>query len=125
MLVHLLLLTVMMNLHFNLTDTQAREAEEEAILSAETFAKASKTVEDSAFILGNGDIVDTGSKEDQWGWVLDHSKETLMNTTFASSAGNHDEDKNSFIEHFNVKLPKVFQLRPFIHMTMKMLILLS
>ena len=89
----------------NLTDTQAK-TEEEAILSAETFAKASKTVEDSAFILGNGDIVDTGSKEDQWGWVLDHSKETLMNTTFASSAGNHDEDKNSFIEHFNVKTPE-------------------
>ena len=29
-----------------------------------------------------------------------------MNTTFASSAGNHDEDKNSFIEHFNVKTPE-------------------
>ena len=89
----------------NLTDTQAK-TEEEAILSSETFAKASETVENSEFILGNGDIVDTGSKEDQWGWVLDHSKETLMNTTFASSAGNHDEDKNSFIEHFNVKTPE-------------------
>lgn len=89
----------------NLTDTQAK-TEEEAILSSETFAKASETVEDSEFILGNGDIVDTGSKEEQWGWVLDHSKETLMNTTFASSAGNHDEDKNSFYEHFNVKTPE-------------------
>eukprot|EP00130_Batrachochytrium_dendrobatidis_P008630 XP_006683505.1 hypothetical protein BATDEDRAFT_93265 [Batrachochytrium dendrobatidis JAM81] len=89
----------------NLTDTQAK-TEEEAILSSETFAKASETVENSEFILGNGDIVDTGSIEEQWGWVLDHSKETLMNTTFASSAGNHDEDKNSFIEHFNVKTPE-------------------
>ena len=43
----------------NLTDTQAK-TEEEAILSSETFATASKTVEDSAFILENGDIVDTG-----------------------------------------------------------------
>ncbi|WP_242985906.1 purple acid phosphatase family protein [Oceanobacillus zhaokaii] len=89
----------------NLTDTQAK-TEEEAILSSETFAKAIETVENSEFILQNGDIVDTGAIEDQWGWVLDHSKETLMNTTFASSAGNHDEDKNSFIEHFNVKTPE-------------------
>ena len=89
----------------NLTDTQAK-TEEEAILSSETFAKASKTVENSEFILGNGDIVDRGSIENQWGWVFDHSKETLMNTTFASSAGNHDDDKNSFIEHFNVKTPE-------------------
>ncbi|MFJ8236433.1 metallophosphoesterase [Ureibacillus sp. NPDC094379] len=89
----------------NLTDTQAK-TEDEAILSSATFAKARETVKDAEFILGNGDIVDTGSKEEQWGWVLDHSKETLMNTTFASSAGNHDEDKNSFIEHFNVKTPE-------------------
>ena len=89
----------------NLTDTQAK-TEDEAILSSETFAKASETVEDSEFILENGDIVDTGLNESQWGWVLDHSKESLMNTTFVSSAGNHDEDPQSFIEHFNLNTPE-------------------
>jgi len=39
--------------------------EEEAILSSETFDKANKTVEDSEFIILNGDIVDAGIKEEQ------------------------------------------------------------
>jgi len=79
----------------DLADSQAM-TEEEAILSSETFDKANKTVENSEFMILNGDIVNVGINENQWGWVLDHSKETLLNTTFVAAAGNHEGDSNAF-----------------------------
>ncbi len=88
----------------NLADSQAK-TEEEAILAGETFELALKTVPNAEFISINGDIVDVGLNEEQWGWVLDNSKEAIMNTTFVAAAGNHDEDSESFIEHFNLETP--------------------
>ncbi len=85
----------------NLADSQAK-SEDEAILSAQTFEKAMATVQGAAFLSINGDIVDTGMNEGQWNWLLGHSQKTLLNTTFVPIAGNHDEDKNSFVEHFNL-----------------------
>ena len=85
----------------NLADSQAK-AEDEAILSAQTFEKAMNVISDAAFLSINGDIVDTGMNESQWDWLLGHSQKTLMNTTIVPVAGNHDEDKNSFYEHFNL-----------------------
>jgi hypothetical protein len=85
----------------DLADSQAK-SEDEAKLSAHTFQKAVETVQGEAFVMINGDIVDTGSNEEQWNWLLGSAKDTLMNTTFAPAAGNHDEDVNSFIEHFDV-----------------------
>lgn len=86
----------------DVADTQAK-SEEEAILSSKTLKKAVETVSDAAFIVHNGDIVDTGINELQWDWLLNHSAETLMNTTIAPVAGNHEEDKEAFSEHFNLK----------------------
>ncbi len=86
----------------DLADTQAK-SEDEAILSAETIAKALATVSNAEFFALNGDIVDTGLNEQQWNWVFGHSQESLLNTTIVPAAGNHDEDKNSFIEHFDIK----------------------
>ncbi len=88
----------------DLADTQAK-TEIEAELSADTFEKASDTVKDSEFIIINGDIVDAGIIEEQWGWVLDAADGTLLNTTLVGVAGNHDEDPMSFIEHFNLDTP--------------------
>lgn len=88
----------------DLADSQAK-SETEAVLSSETFEKAFETVEDAQFMMLNGDIVDSGSKEEQWGWLLDHSDDTLLNTTFVAAAGNHDDDPESFIEHFNIDTP--------------------
>lgn len=88
----------------NLADTQAK-SEDEALLSAETLAKSLATVKDARFISINGDIVDTGMNEQQWGWMLNHSAPTLQKTTFLPAAGNHDEDPESFIEHFNLPVP--------------------
>ena len=85
----------------DLADSQAKN-EDEAILSAHTFKKAVETVWGASFMVINGDIVDTGMNEGQWDWLLGHAQDTLMNITFAPIAGNHDEDKNSFIEHFNL-----------------------
>lgn len=90
---------------FNVADSQAK-TEEEAILSANTFKSAYKTVSNSDFMVLNGDIVDTGSKEEQWGWVLNHSDDVMLNTTFVACAGNHEDDPESYIEHFNINVPE-------------------
>ncbi|MGO4350289.1 fibronectin type III domain-containing protein, partial [Paenibacillus sp. MCAF9] len=86
----------------DLADTQAKE-EDEAKLSAETLEKALATVPSAQFVVHNGDIVDTGTKEEQWNWLLGHSQESLLNTTIAPSAGNHEDKNNAFYEHFNIK----------------------
>lgn len=85
----------------NVADSQAK-SEEEAELSASTFAIAYNTIPNAEFMILNGDVVDTGSKEEQWGWVLDAATDTLLNLPFLAVAGNHEEDPQSFIEHFNV-----------------------
>ncbi|NUU60761.1 S-layer homology domain-containing protein [Paenibacillus agri] len=86
----------------DLADTQAK-SEDEAILSAETLAKALKTVPNAEFVVHNGDIVDTGTNETQWDWLLGHSQDSLLNTTIAPSAGNHEDKANAFYEHFNIQ----------------------
>ncbi|MBX4150435.1 S-layer homology domain-containing protein [Paenibacillus lautus] len=88
----------------DLADTQAK-AEDEAVLSSETFAKALATVPEAQFVVHNGDIVDKGIKEEQWNWLLGHSQESLLRTTLVPSAGNHEDENYAFIEHFNVQQP--------------------
>lgn len=85
----------------DLADSQAK-SEEEAALSAGTFAKALKTVTGAAFMTINGDIVDTGLNEQQWDWLFGSAKDTLLNTTLVAAAGNHEEDLNSFYEHLDI-----------------------
>jgi len=89
----------------DLTDTQAK-TEDEAILSAETISKAMETVPNAEFIVHNGDLVDDGVEEEQWDWLFGHSQESLLNTTFAPSAGNHEDEDYAFIEHFNLDAPE-------------------
>lgn len=86
----------------DLTDTQAKD-EDEADLSAQTIAKAMTTIPNANFILHSGDIVDTGTKEEQWKWLLGHSQASLMNITIAPAAGNHEDKNYGYYEHFNVK----------------------
>jgi alkaline phosphatase len=86
----------------DLTDTQAK-TEDEAVLSSQTIAKALATVSNARFLALNGDIVDTGSNEQQWNWLLGHAQESLLNTTFVPAAGNHESQTNSFIEHVDIK----------------------
>nr|WP_311627693.1 metallophosphoesterase family protein [Peribacillus simplex] len=89
----------------DLTDTQAK-TEDEAILSSETISKALDTVPNAEFMVHNGDLVDDGAKEEQWDWLLGHSQESLLNTTFAPSAGNHEDESYAFIDHFNLDVPE-------------------
>lgn len=86
----------------DVADTQAK-SEEEALISAETLKKSIETISDAEFIIHNGDIVDTGMSEIQWDWLLNNSQKTLLNMTIAPVAGNHEEDKESFVDHFNIK----------------------
>ncbi|OMD65195.1 hypothetical protein BSK48_23760 [Paenibacillus odorifer] len=86
----------------DLADTQAK-TEDEAILSGETMAKALTTFPNAEFVAINGDIVDTGTNESQWNWLLGHSQDTLLNTTIVPVAGNHEDKANAFYEHYNIK----------------------
>ncbi|WP_338586756.1 S-layer homology domain-containing protein [Paenibacillus sp. Y5S-9] len=88
----------------DLTDTQAKE-EDEAILSGSTLSKALTQVPDAAFVVHNGDVVENGTSEQEWNWLLGHSQSSLMNTTIAPSAGNHENKNYAFYEHFNLKQP--------------------
>jgi len=89
----------------DLADTQAK-AEDEAVLSSQTIAKALDTVPNAEFVIHNGDIVDNGVKEEQWNWLLGHSQKSLLNTTIVPSAGNHEDENYAFIDHFNLDVPK-------------------
>ncbi|MGZ9869992.1 fibronectin type III domain-containing protein [Priestia endophytica] len=89
----------------DLADTQAK-TEDEAILSSQTISKALDTVPNAEFMMHNGDIVDDGVKEEQWDWLLGHSQESLLDTTFAPSAGNHEDENYAFIDHFNLNVPE-------------------
>ncbi|MEF3354023.1 S-layer homology domain-containing protein [Paenibacillus sp. GYB006] len=88
----------------DIADTQAK-TEEEAILSSETLEKALQTVTNAQFVVHNGDIVDTGTKEDQWNWLLGHSQDSLLQTTIVPSAGNHEDENFAFYEHFHINEP--------------------
>ncbi len=85
----------------DLADPQAKEIGE-AELSADTFKKAMSTVPNSKFIALNGDIVDDGSKEYQWDWLFSNIGNGMLNTTMAPVAGNHESNKNSFVDHFDL-----------------------
>ncbi|WP_246310925.1 S-layer homology domain-containing protein [Paenibacillus xylanilyticus] len=89
----------------DLTDTQAKD-EEEAILSAATLSKALDTVPDAEFVVHNGDVVENGTSEQEWNWLLGHSQNDLMRTTIVPSAGNHENKNYAFYDHFNVKQPE-------------------
>lgn len=87
-----------------LTDTQSQNLAE-AQLSAATMAKAVAAVPDAAFISHSGDLVEQGAREQDWIDLLDSSRPTLMHTTLAPAAGNHDEATNSFVDHFTLEAP--------------------
>ncbi|MGG4128446.1 S-layer homology domain-containing protein [Paenibacillus illinoisensis] len=89
----------------DLTDTQAKD-EEEARLSAATLSKALATVPDAEFVVHNGDVVENGTSEQEWNWLLGYSQEDLMRTTIVPSAGNHENKNYAFYDHFNVKQPE-------------------
>jgi 3',5'-cyclic AMP phosphodiesterase CpdA len=88
----------------DLSDTQAVNAAE-ARLSAQTIAKALRTVNNAQFVVLNGDLVEVGNNETQWDLLLGFSKDSLLNTTLAPAAGNHELQTNAFIDHFNLKTP--------------------
>ena len=85
-----------------LTDTQSQN-EAEAQISAETMGKALATVPDAAFLLHSGDVVERGTDETMWQDLLNLAGGSLMQTTIAPAAGNHDTGGEAFVDHFNVE----------------------
>lgn len=85
-----------------LTDPQAK-TEEEGRLAAGTFNIAAQTVKNYDFMTVTGDFVDNGVNEDQWDWLINNSKKVWGNTTVVPVAGNHEDENNAFIDHFNLK----------------------
>lgn len=84
------------------TDTQAN-SQDEAMLSSETMQKALATVKNPNFLTHTGDFVETGSNEQQWNWLLGDSQASLLKTSLVPTPGNHESQKNAFMDHFNVK----------------------
>ncbi len=85
----------------DLADPQAKELDE-ALLAASTFQTAVETVPDADFITINGDIVDKGSLEYEWDWLFNNMSDVMMNYAIAPIAGNHENQTNSFVNHFNL-----------------------
>lgn len=88
----------------NLTDTQAKSSSE-AQTSASAIAKALQTVDDAAFLLHGGDFVQTGDDESMWKDMLNLSRSSMLRTTLAPAAGNHEAEPDAFISHFNLEAP--------------------
>lgn len=86
----------------DLTDTQSKE-EDEAILSSQTLEKALTTIPDAKFVVHNGDVVENGTSEEEWNWLLGHSQNSLLTTTLVPAAGNHEPNQSSFYDHFNLQ----------------------
>ncbi|MCT2581834.1 metallophosphoesterase [Actinophytocola gossypii] len=88
----------------DLTDTQSQN-EDEAGLSAATMAKSLEYVPGAEFILHGGDLVERGGVEQDWVDIMTAAEETLLSTTFAPTAGNHDEAQDAFVDHFSLATP--------------------
>lgn len=93
-----------------LTDTQSSN-KNEANISAETMAAALKTAPEAEFIVHSGDVTDRGTNEAYWDSLLGSAESTLINTTIAPAAGNHESASYSFNEHFNLPVPQGSDIR--------------
>lgn len=99
-------------LHY--TDTQNaywnQNLIDEAGYGADTLKRAMMTAPNAEFVIHTGDIVEIAEVEDEWVDLFEQSRESLLRTTLAPVAGNHDEyalNRNErfthkFNEHFNV-----------------------
>ncbi|MEE6281715.1 metallophosphoesterase [Georgenia sp. MJ170] len=88
----------------NLTDTQSQN-EDEAELSAATIAKSLTHVPEAEFIVHNGDVVENGDREQDWIDLLDAAQPSLLSTTVAPAAGNHEATAGGFVDHFALDAP--------------------
>lgn len=88
----------------DLTDTQSNSLEQ-AELSAATIEKSLQTVPGAEFVMHGGDVVDKGDREQDWSDLLDSAQPSLLSTTLAPAAGNHDEAENAFAHHFALEAP--------------------
>jgi uncharacterized repeat protein (TIGR02543 family) len=86
-----------------LTDTQARGGATEAAVSANTLDQALRTVPDSEFMVHAGDVVQTSEEELDWVDLFDKSQSSLLATTIAPVAGNHDGAPHEFTQHFTLE----------------------
>ena len=84
------------------TDPQAN-SQDEAILSSETMRKGFSNCQKCGFFNPYRDFVETGSNEQQWNWLLDDSQASLLETSLVPTPGNHESQKNAFMDHFDVK----------------------
>ena len=82
-----------------ITDTQ-NEHLPDAYYAAATMEMALEQTKDAAFILHSGDFVDDGKDEPLWSAMMNASRKILMNNIIAPAVGNHEDDNNSFWQHF-------------------------
>lgn len=68
--------------------------------------EAYKLYPESKFIAFSGDYVENSDYREQWEWAFNMPKKFLMNTTFASAAGNHDMFNHVFSKRFYTNHPE-------------------
>jgi predicted phosphodiesterase len=88
----------------DLSDTQFA-GQAGATVTADTISKALSQAKNAGFVVHNGDVVDNKSEE-QWNLLLQTAKSSLMNTTIMPASGNHDSGNSTFIDHFNLDIPR-------------------
>ncbi|WP_162893344.1 DUF2341 domain-containing protein [Microbacterium halotolerans] len=88
----------------DLTDSQSQNISE-AELSAATMSKALATIPSAEFLMHNGDVVEHGEREQDWSDLLNSAQSSLLATTIAPVAGNHDQATNAFVDHFALEAP--------------------
>ena len=88
----------------DLTDSQSQNISE-AELSAATMSKALATIPSAEFLMHNGDVVEHGDREQDWIDLLNSAQSSLLATTIAPVAGNHDQATNAFVDHFALEAP--------------------
>ena len=74
----------------HVTDPQSMSAHQYETFTT-VIEKAYEMYPDSGFILNTGDSVDHGNNLKHWQWLLDGSSETLMNTVYMPTSGNHED----------------------------------
>jgi hypothetical protein len=88
----------------DLTDTQAK-AVTESELSGASLRSALSAVPEAEFIVHNGDVVQDGHVEQDWIDLLGAAQDSLLRTTIAPAAGNHEDTQSSFVDHFTLEAP--------------------
>ncbi|MBQ4337906.1 MAG: metallophosphoesterase [Clostridia bacterium] len=83
----------------NVTDMQSQNAKQYETVAG-VLDTAFDLYPDAKFVVSNGDQVDMGNHLKHWRYFLNGSGDTLRNTYFMPTAGNHEDEKSVLVSNF-------------------------